>query len=49
MYIHLVNHSLSAMSNEYVLERAHGQETVMIHAADLYLLVFTTLHLEEKL
>ncbi|KAJ6006377.1 hypothetical protein N7451_004321 [Penicillium sp. IBT 35674x] len=26
------------MSNEYALERTHGQETVMIHAADLYLL-----------
>lgn len=30
------------MPSDYALKRSHGQETVIIHAADLYLLVITS-------
>lgn len=34
------------MPSDDALKRTHGQERVIIHAADLYLLVITTLNLK---
>ncbi|KAJ5622161.1 hypothetical protein N7528_005393 [Penicillium herquei] len=35
------------MPSDYALERTHGEETVLIHAADLYLLVITRNSLDQ--